>query len=198
MVKLQLASYNRGKIDEFRALLDGLALDLVTPFDLDIFIKVPEVGSSYAENAAIKAHTFAQQTNLPTLADDSGLEVEVLDNAPGIFSARYDSNPDASDSDRRLFLLKQLENHPRPWKARFHCTIAIAEPGGQTHFSEGICLGEVIPQERGENGFGYDPIFLIPEFGKTMAELNMDEKNRVSHRAKAVAKAIPIILELLK
>ena len=197
MPKLQLASYNKGKLKELKALLKDLRVDLVTPEDLELYIDVAEVGNSYAENAAIKAQTFSQNTNLLTLADDSGLEVEVLDNAPGMFSARYNPKPGASDADRRNYLLEQLQKYQRPWIARFHCTVAIAEPGGKVHFTEGICEGEVIPEERGTHGFGYDPIFFIPETGQTMAELNMEEKNLFSHRSKAVRKAIPIILELI-
>ena len=197
MPKLQLASYNKGKLKELKALLKDLRVDLVTPEDLELYIDVAEVGNSYAENAAIKAQTFSQNTNLLTLADDSGLEVEVLDNAPGMFSARYNPKPGASDADRRNYLLEQLQKYQRPWIARFHCTVAIAEPGGKVHFTEGICEGEVIPGERGTYGFGYDPIFFIPETGQTMAELNMEEKNLFSHRSKAVRKAIPIILELI-
>jgi XTP/dITP diphosphohydrolase len=197
MPKLQLASYNKGKLKELKALLKDLRVDLVTPEDLELYIDVAEVGNSYAENAAIKAQTFSQNTNLLTLADDSGLEVEVLDNAPGMYSARYNPKPGASDADRRNYLLEQLQKYQRPWIARFHCTVAIAEPGGKVHFTEGICEGEVIPEERGTYGFGYDPIFFIPETGQTMAELNMEEKNLVSHRSKAVRKAIPIILELI-
>jgi XTP/dITP diphosphohydrolase len=197
MPKLYLASYNNGKLMEFKALLKDLNVELVTPMDLDLAIDVAEVGNSYAENAAIKAQTFSQNTNLLTLADDSGLEVEVLDNEPGMYSARYNPKPGASDADRRNYLLEQLQKYQRPWIARFHCTVAIAEPGGKVHFTEGICEGEVILEERGTHGFGYDPIFFIPETGQTMAELNMEEKNCVSHRSKAVRKAIPIILELI-
>ena len=132
-----------------------------------------------------------------TLSDDSGLEVEDLGGAPGIFSARYAPQLGATDSDRRVYLLHQLSPYPRPWAARFHCTVALASPDGAVHFSEGVCQGEIIPQERGMNGFGYDPIFLIPELGRTMAELNMEEKNRLSHRAQAVLAIQPLLLSLL-
>jgi XTP/dITP diphosphohydrolase len=131
------------------------------------------------------------------MSDDSGLEVEVLSGAPGIFSARYAPRLGATDADRRAYLLQQLSSYPRPWTARFHCTVALASPDGAVHFSEGICQGEIIPQERGMNGFGYDPIFLIPELGRTMAELDMKEKNRLSHRAQAVLAIKPVILSLL-
>ena len=197
MPKLLLASYNKGKLKELKALLKDLRVDLVTPEDLELFIDIAEDGNSYAENAAIKAQTFARETGLLTLADDSGLEVEAMDNAPGMYSARYNPKPGASDADRRQYLLERLHAHQRPWKARFRCTVAIAEPHGKVYFAEGICEGEVIPQERGTHGFGYDPIFFIPEMGMTTAELKMEDKNLISHRARAVRKAIPIISDLL-
>jgi XTP/dITP diphosphohydrolase len=198
MSKLCLASYNQGKIKEFKALLNNLNLELLTPVELDLNLDVPEVGSTYAENAAIKAKAFAQRTGMLTLADDSGLEVEVLGNAPGLFSARFDPKPGASDADRRKYLLEQLKIFPQPWKARFHCSVAVAEPGGNLYLTDGNCEGEIEELERGKHGFGYDPLFFIPALGKTMAELNMEEKNQISHRAMAVRKAIPIILGLIK
>ncbi|MBE0410035.1 MAG: RdgB/HAM1 family non-canonical purine NTP pyrophosphatase [Anaerolineales bacterium] len=197
MPKICLASYNQGKLKEFKDLLKGLKLELVTPIDLDLSMDVPEVGSSYADNAAIKARTFAHITGLVTLADDSGLEVEALDNAPGIFSARFNPKPGASDADRREYLLEQLKGYSQPWKARFHCTVAVAEPEGKLYFTQGFCEGEIIAEERGTHGFGYDPIFLFPELGQTMAELLMDKKNQISHRSIAVRKAIPIIRRLI-
>jgi XTP/dITP diphosphohydrolase len=126
-----------------------------------------------------------------TLADDSGLEVDCLNGAPGLHSARYSPHPGASDADRRALLLANLRDLPRPWTARFRCTVAIATPEGGLFFADGQVRGEIIPEERGENGFGYDPIFLIPELGLTTAELTMAEKNRLSHRARAVKSALP-------
>jgi XTP/dITP diphosphohydrolase len=152
---------------------------------------------TYAENAAKKALAYAHASGMLTMADDSGLEVEVLNGAPGILSARYAPQMNATDADRRSYLLKQLLPYPRPWTARFHCTVALSTPDGSLYFSEGICLGEIIPEERGLNGFGYDPIFLIPAMGKTMAELGMDEKNRLSHRGQAVLAIQPVLLSLL-
>jgi XTP/dITP diphosphohydrolase len=134
---------------------------------------------------------------LLSLADDSGLEVDVLGGEPGLYSARYSGKPGATDADRRAFLLEKLKNHSRPWQAHFHATVAIGTPTGQVEFAEGNCYGEIIPTERGQNGFGYDPIFFIPELNRTMAELSMDEKNRLSHRALAVKHALPILEKLL-
>lgn len=198
MPKLLLASLNPGKIREFRALLEAVPVELLTPFELGIDLDVEEAGKTYAENAESKARAFAARSGLLTLGDDSGLEVEALDGAPGLYSHRYAPQSEATDADRRLYLLQQLGDKPRPWRALFRCLVVLAEPGGETWFAEGICRGEIIPVERGENGFGYDPVFLLPEVGKTMAELSAEEKNQVSHRARAIQAAIPILLELLK
>jgi XTP/dITP diphosphohydrolase len=135
---------------------------------------------------------------LVVLADDSGLEVNALDGLPGIRSARFSPLPNATDADRRAYLLDLLHGRPRPWSAHFHCTVAIATPEEKIYFAQGNCMGEVIPVERGFNGFGYDPIFLLPEIGLTMAELSMIQKNRLSHRAIAVKAALPILLEVLQ
>ncbi len=123
----------------------------------------------------------------------SGLEVDALDGAPGLYSKRYSPKPEASDADRRAYMLENLKDKPRPWKAHFHATIAIATSEKDVQVVEGNCYGEIIPEERGTGGFGYDPIFLFPELNKTMAELEMEEKNRLSHRAKAVMNAIPVL-----
>ncbi|HWS23035.1 MAG TPA: RdgB/HAM1 family non-canonical purine NTP pyrophosphatase [Anaerolineales bacterium] len=190
MKKVLIATTNPGKIREFQDLLTNRDLELITPRDLKIEIEVVEDGSTYAQNAARKALAYAAESGLITLADDSGLEVEVLDGAPGIHSARFSSLPGATDADRRAALLQALEGKPAPWKARFHATIAIAFPDGRLVFAEGECDGEIIAMERGSNGFGYDPIFFIPEMNKTMAELSREEKNQISHRARAAKSAM--------
>jgi XTP/dITP diphosphohydrolase len=110
-----------------------------------------------------------------------------------LHSARFSPKPGATDADRRALLLEQLADKPRPWTARFRCVVALAQPGKDTRYFEGVCEGVIIPQERGNNGFGYDPIFWLPELGKSMAELGMDEKNRLSHRARAVLAARPLL-----
>ena len=171
--------------------------DICTPAELEIILHVKEDGRTYAENAASKALAFARRADLLALADDSGLEVDALDGAPGLYSARFSPQPEADDADRRSYLLSQLHGHSRPWCAKFHCTVAIATPEGDLYFTEGDCPGEIIPQERGLGGFGYDPIFLIPETGLTMAELSMAEKNRLSHRSRAVKDAVPVLMKLL-
>lgn len=196
MNKLLIATNNQGKIVEFQELLAGSGIEFVTPAQLDLQLEVEEDGSTYRENAAKKAIAFAQASGLISLADDSGLEVNTLDGAPGLYSARYSPKPGAKDGDRRAFLLTNLKGKPRPWTAHFHATIALARPNGQVEFAEGDCYGEIIPEERGTGGFGYDPIFLLTDMGKTMAELEMEEKNRLSHRARAVAASMPILKRL--
>ena len=218
MKKLLIATNNKGKIEELQELLKDLEVRLVTPADIRLDLDVIEDGLTYAENASRKAIAFTQASGLIALADDSGLEVDPLDGAPGLYSARYGS-PDGrklTDGERRKLLVRNLQPFPRPWTARFKATIAIAFPSNHViqgrwssargrdqeakglFIKEGFCEGEIIPEERGTGGFGYDPIFLFPELGKTMAELAMDEKNRLSHRAKAVIEAKGLLHELLK
>jgi XTP/dITP diphosphohydrolase len=193
MIKLLLATNNQGKLDELRSLLDGLDLELLSPDDLNIDVQVKERGTNYLENAVLKAAIFAQASNTWTLADDSGLEVEALDGAPGLFSARYAPQPGATDKDRRRYLVQQLEGSPQPWIAAFHSVVALVGPEGSPIVTRGICQGEIIPEGRGLGGFGYDRIFLLEGSQQTMAELTADEKNSLSHRAKAVKKMIPVL-----
>ena len=196
MIKLLLATNNQGKLAELRSLLDGLDLELVTPADLGLNLQIKETGESYQENAILKAAGFAKASNLWSLADDTGLEVEALDGAPGLYSARYAPQPDATDRDRRLVLLHNLEEKPRPWKALFRCVVALCGPDGSTITKDGTCPGEIIPDERGEGGFGYDPVFLLEVLQVTMAELSLVDKNNLSHRSRAVWKMIPALEEL--
>ncbi|MCL4273415.1 MAG: RdgB/HAM1 family non-canonical purine NTP pyrophosphatase [Anaerolineales bacterium] len=196
MKKLLIATNNHGKIEELKELLNGFGIAFVTPAEINLELEVEEDGSTYRENVGKKALAFAQASGLIALADDSGLEVDALGGAPGLYSARYSPKPGAKDKDRRDFLLQNLVDKPRPWMAHFHATIAIAKPTGEIEFAEGNCPGEIIPEERGTGGFGYDPIFLLTELGKTMAELEMDEKNRLSHRARAVMNAMPILKKM--
>lgn len=202
-MRILVASNNPGKLVEIQALLtpaSGLgALKLLLPRDLGLALEVVEDGQTYAENAALKARAFFQAARglpgepLGVLADDSGLEVDALQGEPGLHSARYSAKPGASDADRRAFLLENLAGKPRPWRAHFHCTVALVSPLGELSYAEGDCPGEIWPQERGLNGFGYDPIFMLPELGRSMAELSMEEKNELSHRARAVKAALPTI-----
>jgi XTP/dITP diphosphohydrolase len=196
--KLLIATNNKGKVDELLALLAGMPLEPVLPSQLGLELNVEEDGHTYAENAAKKAVAFAAASHLISLADDSGLEVADLGGAPGLYSARYSPKPGATDADRRAYVLENLRGKARPWLARFHATLAIATPEGNVLLAEGECAGEIIPEERGSGGFGYDPIFLIAGMGKTMAELDPKQKNQLSHRARAMQNAKPILLDLLR
>jgi XTP/dITP diphosphohydrolase len=193
MQQLLIASSNQGKLQEIESLLEGEDIELVTPSQLGLSLEIVEDGETYAANAALKVLPYARASGLLTLADDSGLEVDCLGGAPGIHSARLAPAPGATDADRRAFLLEKLAASPRPWTARFYCTVALAGPEGEVSYAEGACEGEIIQQARGRHGFGYDPIFYIPQMGRTMAELTMPEKNRCSHRARAVRAALPEI-----
>jgi XTP/dITP diphosphohydrolase len=196
MDKLLLATNNDGKVAEIKALLERTGLSLITPADIGLAIEVPEDGLTYADNAVKKAKAFSQASGYIALSDDSGLEVDALHGQPGLHSHRFSPIPDATDEERRKYLLDRLKAMPRPWSAHFHATVAVVLPSGKSHITFGQCDGEIIPDERGSNGFGYDPIFFIPEIGLTMAELEMDEKNRLSHRAIAIQNAIPILIDI--
>ncbi len=191
-MRLLLGTHNLGKQAELRALLSNPRWEIVTPHDLGLEIEVEEVGATYAENARLKAEFYAAQSGLWSLSDDSGLEVAVLNGAPGLRSARL-AGEGKSDSDRRRLLLEMLKVHPRPWEAQFRAAVALADPAGEFELAEGQCAGEIIPDDRGTGGFGYDPIFLVHGTGRTMAELEMNEKNRISHRAKAVEAVRPAL-----
>jgi XTP/dITP diphosphohydrolase len=198
MFSLLLATNNKGKVSEIKALLEGSGIDLLTPAEIGLTLDIPEDGNTYAENASKKAVAFTQASGMTALSDDSGLEVDSLGGQPGMHSHRFSPLPDATDADRRKYLLKKLQGLPRPWKAHFCSTVAIALPSGKVWLTTGQCEGEIVPKEAGKNGFGYDPIFFIPELGKTMAELDMDEKNSLSHRARAVQNAIPILKRIIE
>lgn len=194
MVKLLVASNNQGKVREYQALLEGLPFLLTTLRDAGITMTVDEVGSSYQENARLKAETYSRLSGLLTLADDSGLEVAALGDEPGPRAARY-AGENASDGERVSYLLAKL--HDVPWeqrKARFRCVIALAMPGDGVEICQGECDGYIALKPKGEKGFGYDPVFYLPELGKTMAELSLEAKNRISHRARA-AKCARAVLE---
>ncbi len=178
--RLVIATGNAGKIGEYRELLANAGVELVA-FDTE----VDEVGETYSENARLKAEAALSKSGLPSLGDDSGLEVEALGGFPGLKSARLGP----TQKERTAELLRRLQGVPRPWKARFVCVIALAVAGRDTRFFEGECRGEVVPEWRGEAGFGYDPIFLVPGTGKTFGEMPPEEKRRYSHRA-AAARAL--------
>ena len=175
-----IASGNAGKLREYRDLLAVAGLELIA-FDTD----VQEVGQTYAQNARLKAEAALARSGLPSLGDDSGVEVEALGGFPGIRSARLGP----TQKERTAVLLGRLEGVRRPWRARFVCVIALSVPGREVRFFEGECRGEIVPEWRGEAGFGYDPIFLVPGTGKTFGEMPPEEKRKYSHRA-AAARAL--------
>ena len=196
MTQLLIASRNPGKCREMRVLLQPLGVEIIDVIELETEMRVDEVGKTYAENASLKAGIFAENFQVWTIGDDTGLEVDALDGAPGLRSARL-AGPGGSDADRRKTLLSLLGAHPRPWTARFRCVVALAGAEGGIDLAEGMCEGEIIPEERGDGGFGYDPIFLVRGEGQTMAEISPEEKNRVSHRALAVRTLFPTLKKRL-
>ena len=196
MPKLLLATSNPGKIREYRFLLDGLGYQITTLTEEGIAKTVTESGNNYKQNARLKAITYAKLSQLTALADDSGLEVDALNGEPGVKSARF-AGESATDAEKVSFLLAKLNGVP--WErrtARFKCVIAIASPGSRAKLCYGECHGMIAFEAKGENGFGYDPIFFLPEIGKTMAELPFEIKNQISHRARASQKARQVLQQL--
>ena len=194
--KLLLATNNKAKVREYKDLLQNLPYELVTLAEEGIDIAVDESGESLEENAGIKATAFAARSQLLALADDSGLEVDALGGEPGPLSARY-AGEGASDIERINYLLARLEDVP--WEkraARFRAVIAIAVPGGEVELCCGECSGFITFAPRGKQGFGYDPVFYLPERDKTMAELPLAVKNQISHRGQAARKAYQVLERL--
>jgi XTP/dITP diphosphohydrolase len=188
--RLLLASGNPGKLVELRALLRGLPVEVGARPDLP---DVAETGETFVENAILKAHAAALWSGEWALADDSGLEVDALDGAPGVLSRRY-AGPGATDAERNARLLAELAGVPDARRtARFRCAVALAAPDGRVWTAEGTCEGRIAHAPRGEHGFGYDPIFRLPDLNRTMAELLPEEKDRLSHRARALAAMAQVI-----
>ena len=195
--KLLIATNNPGKLREYVPLLEGLPFELVTLVEAGITDDVEETGSSLEQNATQKAVTYSALSRLITLADDSGLEVDALGGEPGPLSRRY-AGDNASDKERNDYLLTKIRDVP--WErrgARFRCVIAIATPEGLVETVEGVCDGVIAFDCRGGGGFGYDPLFYLPQLNKRMAELTLDEKNELSHRARAAQKARPVLAKLV-
>jgi XTP/dITP diphosphohydrolase len=196
--RLLLATNNPGKLGELRQILDGCGWELVSPADINLDLEVEETGQGYVENATMKALAFARASGLTALADDSGIEVDALDGRPGRLSARY-AGEDRTDAERVAALLQELRDVPDERRtARFRCVIAIASPEGEVELVEGTVEGRVAHEPRGEDGFGYDPVFLLPERGLTMAELPSGEKHAVSQRGAAARAARPVLDRLLR
>ncbi len=193
-MKLVIATNNANKVREIRDKFAVLPeLEILTPADFGNPPEVIEDGATFQDNAMKKARALADHTGLASLADDSGLVVDALGGRPGVFSARY-GGEGADDAARNRMILDELRGVPEGRRsARFVCAIAIALPGGESLVTEGTCEGVITGEMRGEGGFGYDPIFYLPELGRTMAELTLGEKNRVSHRARALDSALEIL-----
>jgi len=192
--KLLIATNNKGKLKEYNVLLARISFTLVSLDQQGIDFDVAETGSTFEQNATLKASEYCTISSLITLADDSGLEVDALGGEPGVMSARY-AGENATDADRVKYLLSKLVNVP--WEkrtARFVCLIAVAIPDQEVKLCRGTCNGYIAFEPKGENGFGYDPIFYFPELDKTMAELTFEEKNSVSHRGKAAQAARKLLM----
>jgi len=199
--KLVVATNNPWKLREFRALLDGCGFELTTPSELGVAFDPEETGASFEENATLKAVEAARSTGLLALADDSGLEVDYLGKRPGIFSARYAggdrTDPSLSDEQRVRIVLDELRGVPDALRtARFRCAIVIATPAGDVRAVDGVWEGRIGHEPRGEQGFGYDPIFVVQERGITSAEMDRADKNRISHRGAAVRKVAAVLKEM--
>lgn len=188
MKELLVASGNRGKIREISVLLDGVVERLLSPADFTALPEVDEDGEDFAANARKKALVAAKAAGVPVLADDSGLVVTALGGRPGVFSARF-AGEGASDADNNTKLLREMAGIPGDRRvAAFHCVVALAFPDGSCVTFRGELKGIILTSPRGVEGFGYDPLFLVPEYGLTLAELPLEVKNRISHRGKALAR----------
>ena len=186
-MKVVLASKNPHKLVEIRQITDQFGFELVLQSELGIDIDVEETGTTFEENSLIKAKAVMEATGLPALADDSGIAVDALNGEPGVYSARYGFDESLDDWGRMMLLLKNTEHVPEGQRqAKFVCVISFVTPDGKTIQARGEIHGELTREPRGENGFGYDPIFYYPPFGQTTAEIPAEQKNAVSHRGNAL------------
>lgn len=193
MTRIIFATGNQGKMREIKQIMEDMDVEVVSMKEAGIFVDIDENGTTFEENALIKAKAIANVANAIVLADDSGLEIDFLDKAPGVLSARYmgEDTPYEVKNAHILELLKDVQGEER--SARFVCAIAAVFPDGREFTTYATIEGEIAHKSAGENGFGYDPIFFVPEFGKTTAELSSDEKNKISHRGKALTKMKEIL-----
>ena len=197
MQKLLIATHNQGKLREFRQLLTDLDLQVTDLDAVGITHDVEETGTTFAENAILKARAYAEMSGLLTWSDDSGLEVDALDGRPGVYSARY-GGPGLTSEDRYKLLLEELRDHPRArWTARFRCVVALVLPNGELHMVDDTLEGIITDQPSGNHGFGYDPVFYLPDYQATLAELSPQIKNEISHRGKASRHAKQLLRQLL-
>lgn len=191
-----IATKNKGKAKEFEALFSALDVEILTLLDLDDAPDIEETGTSFEENATLKAEAIANMTGKIVIADDSGLVIDELDGRPGIFSARYagEDKNDEANIDKVLFEMKDVPDEKRT--ARFFCSLAISGPSMKTIVVNGTCEGKILTERKGTNGFGYDPIFYALDARKSMAEMSSNEKNKISHRAEALHNLKPVIEEI--
>lgn len=188
MKEILIATKNTGKVKDFETLLNPLGIHVLSLNDLEEDLDVEETGMTFEENAILKAETVATALGKVVIADDSGLEIDALQGAPGVYSARF-AGPEKSDDDNIDKVLGKMRGVPEKERAaRFRCVLAIAGPRRITETFSGSCEGQIIHERRGTNGFGYDPIFFLPQKGRTMAELSSEEKGELSHRGAALAK----------
>ena len=183
--KFVLATHNAGKLAEMKAILSGLGVEVISPAEAGADVEVEETGSTFAENAMLKAKAVCATAGLPAIADDSGLCVDALNGGPGVYSARY-GGEDLDDRGRYMLLLSGMRGQTTR-AAHFSCAVACAFPNGDTLTAEGRCDGAIAFAPMGDGGFGYDPVFLVPEKGKTFGQLSAEEKSAISHRGKALA-----------
>ena len=195
-MKIILATQNQGKIREFQELLADEDIEVLSLQAIPNWEDVEEDGETFADNAALKARAAVRRTGLIALADDSGLEVDALNGAPGVYSARFAGEPkdDERNNDKLLLLLETVSEEKR--RARFRCALVMVTPEGEEYLTEGTAEGLILRERRGSDGFGYDPLFYVPEFAQTMAELTLNEKNKLSHRARAFREMIQILKAL--
>ena len=198
MTKLLVATHNKGKVVEFADMLQDMAISWLGLDDIGLEHDVEETGSTFRENSVLKATTYAAETGLLTLADDSGLEVDVLDGAPGVYTARY-GGVGLTAVQRYQKLLSEIKDVPMIQRtARFRCVIVLAAPDGTIlGESEGVCEGMIAQAAIGEGGFGYDPVFYVPSFQQTMAQLPAEQKHKISHRGRAVQQIEPQLRKVL-
>ena len=196
MDKIVFATANEGKVKEIKEILGDFPIEVVSMKEMGITADIEENGATFEENSLIKARALVKLTGLPALADDSGLEVDYLNGEPGIYSARYLGRDTDYDYKNKYIIDKLSEAKGEERSARFVCVISLVLPDGREFVEKGVVEGLIGYEQKGENGFGYDPIFYLPEYGKTSAELPPEEKNRISHRGKALTAMKKLIVTL--
>ena len=192
MKEIMIATSNAHKVEEFREMLEPLGIQVRSLLDLEEKVEIEETGTTFAENAMIKALSVHERLGIPVISDDSGLEVDAMDKAPGVYSARF-LGYDTPYEEKNQYIMDQVEGKTRT--ARYVCAIAYVEEDGARHVFTGVVEGKIADHARGEKGFGYDPIFYYPPYGATLAEVSEEKKNAISHRGRALAQLIAYMKE---